>query len=177
MGMGSPAMNEERVTAWAVELQTVHHRLEDTLRRARTATAGAALAGDLLAHCYTFCAALTDHHQREDAGLFERLLADDPELTPVIEELKADHVVLAALIADFEATLEAHTATDQASRERFDSHLNALHARMSAHFAAEERRLDNALDRLRTTRAEAIELVGTGRPPETHRTSRRREHR
>lgn len=156
-------MSEERVTAWAVELQTIHHRLEDALRTARTAQLGHRW-GDLLAHCYAFCGALTDHHQREDAGLFQRLLADNPELEPVIAELKADHVVLASLIADFEATLAAHNPNDQTSRTQFDSHLSELHAKMSAHFADEERRLDNALDHMATTRTEAIELVGTGRP-------------
>lgn len=155
-------MTSERVTAWAVELQTIHHRLEDALRAARTATARASLAGDLLAHCYAFCGALTDHHQREDVGLFERLLAENPELAPVIAELKADHIVLASLIADFEATLAMHSSTDIVVREQFDVHLNELHARMSAHFADEELRLNDALDRLATTRLEALALVGDG---------------
>lgn len=158
-------MTSERVTAWAVELQAIHHRLEDALRAARTATARASLVGDLLAHCHAFCGALTEHHRREDVGLFERLLAENPELAPIIAELKADHVVLASLIADFEATLARHDATDAVAREQFDGHLNELHARMSAHFADEERRLDRALDRLTTTRLEALALVGDGRPP------------
>lgn len=156
-------MTDERIAAWAVELQTVHHRLEDAHRTARTATARASLARDVLAYCYAFCGALTDHHQREDAGLFARLLADNPDLEPVIAELKADHVVLAELIADFETTLASYQASDPTSRERFDTHLNTLHARMSAHFSDEERRLDSALNRLNTTRSEAVELVGDGR--------------
>lgn len=156
-------MTSERVTAWAVELQAIHHRLEDALRAARTATAGASIAADLLPRCYAFCGALTEHHQREDVGLFERLLAENPELASVIEELKADHRILASLIADFEATLAAHEATDRVHRAQFDRHLNELHARMSSHFADEERRLDSALDRLTTTPHEVSELIGSGR--------------
>lgn len=153
-------MANQRVVAWAVELQSVHHRLEDLLRAVRSGAAVGSAQSDLLAHCYAFCGALTDHHESEDAGLFPRLLAENPELAPVIAELKADHLVLASLIREFEATLAKHADSDGADRQRFDAQFHELHVRMSTHFADEERRLDSALDRLITGPSEVSELVG-----------------
>ncbi|WP_052372537.1 hypothetical protein [Amycolatopsis taiwanensis] len=117
----------------------------------------------LLAHCYGFCSALTDHHVREDKGLFVRLLAEHPDLKPTIEQLKADH--LADLIAESQQVLDAWSSNGGTARHALGAHLNQLHRRMSEHFGREEATLNAALDKLMTTHDEAYELVGDGRPP------------
>jgi hemerythrin HHE cation binding domain-containing protein len=152
-------MSRDRFTAWKLELQTVHHRLERELDRVARGVKGSTttLSQDLLAHCHGFCAALTDHHVREDNGLFVRLLAEHPGLAPTIDRLKADHVVLADLIAQFRAAL--------AGTGDLRAHVNRLRQRMSEHFGREEATLNAALDKLVTTRDETHELVGDGRPP------------
>ncbi|GAA4551977.1 hemerythrin domain-containing protein [Amycolatopsis samaneae] len=157
-------MSRDRVTAWKFELQTIHHRLERELKRARRATKTASLSDDLLAHCYGFCSALTDHHVREDKGLFIRLLAEHPDLKPTIEQLKADHLVLAGLITEFEQALDACSASGRTTNDDLHAHLDQLHLRMSEHFGREEATLNAALDKLVTTRDEAHELVGDGQP-------------
>ncbi|QWF84989.1 hemerythrin domain-containing protein [Amycolatopsis sp. CA-230715] len=165
-------MTRDRVIAWKFELQTIHHRLERELKRidrelnrARTTKTTTSLSTDLLAHCHGFCSALTDHHVREDNGLFARLLAECPELKPTIERLKADHLVLAELIAEFEQLLDDRSSNGTTTAHGLRAQLHRLHQRMSEHFGREEATLNAALDKLVTTRAEAYELAGDGRPP------------
>lgn len=157
-------MNRDRLVAWNLELQTVHHRLEAALHTARTAAATGSMTTDVLAHCYGFCTALRDHHTREDAGLFPRLLVENPVLAPVIEQLTTDHEVLAALITDFETALARHRE-DPVGRDEVDGHLDRLQARITTHFADEERRLDTALDQLTASEVAATRLMGDGTAP------------
>lgn len=165
-------MSRDRVTAWKLELQTIHHRLERELERlereletTRTTTTTAPFSTDIFAHCHAFCSALTDHHVREDRGLFVRLLAENPDLKPAIEQLEADHLVLADLITEFEQALGAWSSAGGTAKDDLRAHLNRLHRRMSEHFGREEAALNAALDKLVTTRAETYELVGDGRSP------------
>ena len=153
-------MDNPQIAAWNLEMQTVHHRLESSLRTARYATANSNRA-DRLRHCYGLCAALTTHHTSEDASLFPKLLADHPQLEPVIRRLVADHHVLAELITRFEATLRnspaAHLDEDD---ELTHSMLDQLQAKMTEHFAYEERVLDQALDSLSEPAAKVGTLLG-----------------
>ncbi|MFD9888722.1 hemerythrin domain-containing protein [Amycolatopsis sp. NPDC059027] len=92
------------------------------------------------------------------------MLAEHPDLQPTIEQLKADHVVLAGLITEFEQALGAWSSSGETPKDDVRAHLDHLHRRMSEHFGREEATLNAALDKLVTTRDEARELAGDGRP-------------
>ncbi|MDF5753043.1 hemerythrin domain-containing protein [Spongiactinospora sp. TRM90649] len=141
-------MFRDRVFAWHLELQNVHHRLEKALEDARKAIRSGlraqALNGELLAFCYTFCSALGSHHRSEDAEFFPALLKRMPELEPEIARLRREHQILARLLAEFQRSLESPEATPQ---ELF-LQINNIKANMKAHFGYEEGALGRALHAL-----------------------------
>ncbi len=149
----------ERLVAWQRELQDAHHRLERALDEARAALergeVPAVGAREVLDHCHAFCGRLGGHHRSEDTALFPRLLAAAPELAPVVDRLRADHVALAALLSGFEAALTADPDPDVLA-----THLDGIEALMASHFGYEERALDGALRRLGAPAAERSVLLG-----------------
>ena len=46
------------------------------------------------AHCASFCQFVAGHHGLEDAAIFPYLASADERLTPVVERLKYEHVVV-----------------------------------------------------------------------------------
>lgn len=138
-------MVRDRVFAWHLELQSVHHRLEKALEGARRAIRDGerakALTPELRVFCYTFCSALGSHHRSEDAEFFPALLARMPELEPVIARLTREHELLARLLADFEQTLDSPDSSPQ----RLFGQINDIKAALKAHFGYEEGSLNHAL--------------------------------
>lgn len=125
--------------AVSAQLRAVHQRLREAIELARQSIDGDAdiPAGlDLLVYCRGFCAALENHHKSEDAGLFPRILAERPDLKPVIEQLTRDHNMLDYLIADFSSALAS-----ESDPETLHRHLDGIDAIMESHFGYEERRL------------------------------------
>jgi hemerythrin-like domain-containing protein len=110
---------------------------------------------DLLAHCLTFCSALTEHHTGEDSGAFPVLAADVPELAPVLAKLTQDHHVVTTILHNLENLVDRCTATpDPAEARRLRAELEGLAAVLETHFTYEEKQLVTALNSL-TTRAGA----------------------
>lgn len=122
-----------------------HHRAQlEGLREDPTGTAPDRVLGT---HCLAFCAALTAHHEGEDAVVFPGLEEQFPELAGVIAQLREDHQVMAGLIAALEAAVAALPADpDEAAVLRFRQQLDGLGAIMESHFRYEERRITVALD-------------------------------
>ena len=149
-------MDTDRLTAWDAELRAVHARLREALTVALAAVDGQADAAsrDLLLYCAGFCAALDGHHRSEDAGLFPVLLAERPELRPVVEKLMQDHSMLSYLLVQFRAALEGG-----ADRHALDRHLEGIAAIMESHFRYEERELLAPLAALRSA-ASRSEMLG-----------------
>jgi hemerythrin-like domain-containing protein len=132
-----------RARAWGDELRRVHQRLREAIQLATDqvldedpSSPAGNLPHDLLVYCWGFCAALTGHHTSEDAALFPRLLADRPDLAPVIANLERDHAMIAHLIGELEQALRRGASQEEKLR-----HLAGIDAVMESHFGYEERQL------------------------------------
>ena len=99
----------------------------------------------LLAHCAAFCRALTRHHTSEDTRAFPTLGARFPELVPVLEQLRQDHVLVADILRRLRQLLATLT---RSNTEPVRRELDGLAAILDSHFRWEERRLVDALDTL-----------------------------
>ncbi|WP_086820651.1 hemerythrin domain-containing protein [Allokutzneria sp. NRRL B-24872] len=141
---------DERLRAFGTQLITVHDWLRTELSRLRE-DMDAYLNGeggrpkDLLAHCMTFCTALSRHHTGEDDHAFPALAEEFPELAPTLEKLREDHYLVSGILAKLE-TLVA--GADPADAARVRSELDGLAAIMESHFSYEERRIVTALNDL-----------------------------
>jgi hypothetical protein len=108
-------------------------------------------------YCAHFCGFVHDHHAVEDNMLFPVLLANrrnrEAGLGKVIEQLQADHRVLARYVDEVERALLAASDDDAAKTaavvaiERFAAHLES-------HLALEEAKLAPALNALSAVVAE-----------------------
>jgi hypothetical protein len=129
--------DRDRTVALSRQLARAHQELRRQLAELRNGP------GEnhptLTAHCLAFCAALSDHHQGEDAGMFTDLLRRHPDLEDTIRKLVQDHDMIAAILTRV-AELAA-TATGSVPAE-----LDGLAAIMESHFRYEERAISNALD-------------------------------
>ncbi|MFI9487733.1 hemerythrin domain-containing protein [Promicromonospora sp. NPDC052451] len=148
-----------RVVAWGRELRDVHNRLRDALRLARSAveddTAGSAAVRDLQVYCVGFCAALTAHHRSEDATLFDVVLDAEPELAPVVADLKRDHSMLDHLLGELDRAVRAGEGRDELVR-----HLDGIEAVMETHFRFEEKKLVGVLDGADRPAADLQKMLG-----------------
>ncbi|MBX6767179.1 MAG: hemerythrin domain-containing protein [Actinomadura rubrobrunea] len=153
-------MLRERVFAWHLELQNVHHRLEkaleDTRRQLRSGVRAQTLKPDLRDFCLAFCTALGSHHRSEDADFFSTLLRRMPELEPAITRLTHEHRVLARLLADFQRCLDS----PETSPQRLFEQINEIKAVMKAHFAYEEGSLSFALRTLDAPESDKRRMFG-----------------
>ncbi|MCC3765636.1 hemerythrin domain-containing protein [Glycomyces sp. TRM65418] len=145
------------MVAFSTQLRSVHQRLRQALDLARRSIDGefADEAGqDLLLFCRGFCSALSGHHRSEDGGLFPQIVAEHPELEPVIANLMSDHNMLEHLIGGLSADMDA-----DADPEDLHRHLDGIGAVMETHFGYEERRLLTVLDALALD-GEPTDLLG-----------------
>ncbi len=149
----------QRVVAWGQELREVHRRLRDALGLARSAVedggSGPEAARDLQLYCVGFCAALTGHHRAEDATLFDVVLAAEPDLAPVVAELKRDHSMLDHLLGALQ-----RAALSGADRDELLRHLDGIEAVMETHFRYEEKKIVPLLDEADRPEADRQELFG-----------------
>lgn len=149
----------QRVVAWGQELREVHKRLRDALEVARAAiedgASGPTAARELQLYCIGFCTALTGHHRSEDATLFDAVLAAQPDLAPVVADLKRDHSMLDHLLSGLE-----RAARSGADRDEMLRHLDGIDAVMETHFRYEEKKLVGVLDDSVRTDADRQEMLG-----------------
>ncbi|MEV0891880.1 hemerythrin domain-containing protein [Promicromonospora sp. NPDC050262] len=149
----------QRVVAWGQELREIHRRLRDALGVARSAVegggSGPAAARDLQLYCVGFCAALTGHHRAEDATLFDVVLAAEPDLAPVVADLKRDHSMLDHLLGELQ-----RAALSGADRDELLRHLDGIEAVMETHFRYEEKKIVAVLDGADRPESDRQELLG-----------------
>ncbi|MFF4616776.1 nitroreductase/quinone reductase family protein [Nonomuraea jabiensis] len=121
----------ERLEAFGDELARIHDHLRGELAKVRRG----APADDLRAHCLAFCDAMTFHHNGEDRVAFPHLEKLFPELKEPLDRLRAEHAVIAELVA------ELRRAPGPATLER-------IAGEMEAHFSYEEQQLVPVLNSL-----------------------------
>ena len=141
--MASP----DRAVALSRQLAQAHQELRRQINQLRAGTRQARPDTDILVvHCLAFCAAVTSHHQGEDAGMFVELLRQRPDLAGVVSNLIEDHEMIAAIVSRV-AELADHAAGSQGpASEKIGRELDGLTAIMESHFTYEERAIGAALD-------------------------------
>ena len=144
----------DRVAALSEQLIQVHQAMREqlaSLRREAASGSGqlgaaAAVTGDVLSHCLSFCAVVHTHHTGEDDQLLPALRASAPELAPMIDNLIADHALVADILRRVRELLSPGRArSDWGTLVR---ELDGLTAILESHFGYEERRIATALDTL-----------------------------
>lgn len=134
--MSSPA---EAVETLGRRLVAVHDELRETLRGLR-ASSRPGSDGSLTTHCLAFCSALGEHHRGENAQLFPEVVAQEPTLAAVVDQLQHDHGLIGFLLRDVAAAVRALPADpDPQQLERFRQNLGGLAAVLESHFTFEER--------------------------------------
>ncbi|BCJ39267.1 hypothetical protein Athai_67700 [Actinocatenispora thailandica] len=161
--MASP--DRDRAVALSLQLAQAHHELRHQLTRLKQDLGTGRVPNELLAtHCLAFCAALTAHHQGEDAGLFRQLLVDRPDLAGTVTKLVEDHALIASILSRTAELAEAARGASGTALEAVGRELDGLMAIMESHFGYEERALRNALDEGVADTGWSALVFGFGRP-------------
>ena len=105
------------------------------------------LTHQLRQNCLEFCHLLHGHHTAEDGGVFPALEREHPELAPVLDRMRAEHVVVTDLMARIQALVADMGSGDAA---RLKTELDRLSGELEAHLDYEETFLVTALNRLPT---------------------------
>jgi hemerythrin-like domain-containing protein len=143
----------DRAQAFGGQLVEIHQWLRSELARVRQEISTYADSDTsqpptpLRAHCTAFCRALTQHHTSEDTTAFPALGERFPELVPVLEQLRQDHLLVADILRRLQQLLTTVTP-DNAEQVRHE--LDGLTAILESHFQWEERRLMDAFNALQT---------------------------
>jgi len=107
-------------------------------------------------YCESYCRVVTTHHTIEDQGMFPHLQRNEPALTPVLDRLRDEHLVihdvlervdraLVALVSEEPGSAESMAATGGPAQVR--SAVDALTDTMLSHLSYEERELVEPLAR------------------------------
>ncbi|MDA2810167.1 nitroreductase/quinone reductase family protein [Nocardiopsis sp. RSe5-2] len=129
---GDPAAGD-----FLVAVHDAFRRELELVRDEVASTGTAALGAQLRINCMAVCQGLHHHHTQEDEGVFPAVAAARPDLAPVVERLRAEHVRVAELLAALRERLsdgDPDTAAVLADVDR-------LTADLLAHLDYEEREL------------------------------------
>ena len=140
------ADDDQRVTAFSVQLRRAHQQLRDQLAALQADLGRTGGPASLTVHCLAFCAALTTHHQGEDDGMFGALLRARPDLAPAVGKLREDHAAMAGLLGEARALAERARTAPAESLPALRRQLDGLTAITESHFRYEERAIGAALD-------------------------------
>lgn len=137
----------------SAELVRIHNELRAELRTVRTRVASGegdvdlgpvAQAAEFRTRCLALCGGLHDHHINEDRA-FGAIESQFPELSPALDRLRKEHVVVADLVTELRELL---AAAGDLPAENFGARLDDLADQLEAHFAYEEEQLLPVLDRV-----------------------------
>ncbi|GAA2641101.1 hypothetical protein GCM10010399_88580 [Dactylosporangium fulvum] len=139
--------DRDRAVALSLQLAQAHQTLRRQINQLK-ANLGRDRPGDdvLVTHCLAFCAALTAHHEGEDAGMFAELLRHRPDLTKTVSNLVEDHGMIAAILSRVADLADAAAGSRGSALEAIGRELDGLSAIMESHFNYEERAISAALD-------------------------------
>ncbi|MBT2233947.1 hemerythrin domain-containing protein [Nonomuraea sp. NEAU-A123] len=125
-------MSAERLIAMGDELVKLHDGFRRELAELRRAPGS---RPQLREHCLTFCDALHAHHTGEDGVLFPHLEGAHPELAEVLARLRAEHQVVARLLA------RIRELPDGGDTDDVGAELDRLSRELEAHLDYEEEQL------------------------------------
>ncbi len=140
----------------AIEQLQADHRAFTRLIEHMESAMERCLQGDdidlmLMSEFVDYCSAHADdfHHPLEDR-VFDRLLARDPGLGPIIRQLEQEHLHLRWATRELRDMLEAVNSVDYVRRDRFLEALGEYLGLFHHHISTEEERLFRRADRLLT---------------------------
>ncbi|WP_202797013.1 LLM class flavin-dependent oxidoreductase [Kribbella flavida] len=129
----------EQVAAGSLEVGQARSHINTMTMRQNNWTLGV--------YCESYCRLVTTHHSIEDASLFPRLRRADSRLTPVVDRLQEEHLVIHDVLEGIDKALVGlvdGSATINALREAVD----LLDDTLLSHLSYEERELVEPLARL-----------------------------
>ncbi|MEV6417942.1 LLM class flavin-dependent oxidoreductase [Kribbella sp. NPDC051718] len=98
-------------------------------------------------YCETYCRLVTTHHSVEDAALFPRLRRADPTLTPVVDRLQAEHLIIHDVLEGVDKALVA-LVDGSGTIDTLRAAVDLLDDTLLSHLSYEERELVEPLARL-----------------------------
>ncbi|GAA0931820.1 hypothetical protein GCM10009554_15960 [Kribbella koreensis] len=98
-------------------------------------------------YCETYCRLVTTHHSIEDAALFPRLRRADPALTPVVDRLQAEHLIIHDVLEGVDKALVA-LVDGSGTIDTLRAAVDLLDDTLLSHLSYEERELVEPLARL-----------------------------
>lgn len=155
--------HSDRAVAFSVQLAQAHQELRRRVSRLQATLGRHEPDSEVLAtHCLAFCAALTSHHQGEDAGMFTEIAKARPDLAGKIDKLVEDHEMIGTILERVAALAERARGARGAALSSLKGELDGLAAIMESHFRFEERALSAALDEGTTGAGWAEQVFGKG---------------
>jgi hemerythrin-like domain-containing protein len=98
------------------------------------------------AYCASYCAIVAGHHGLEDQAIFPHLRGADPGLTPVIDRLEAEHVVIHEVMQDVDRAL-VNLVRSPGDFSEIDEAVDLLAKTLLSHLEYEERQITEPLTR------------------------------
>jgi hypothetical protein len=98
-------------------------------------------------YCESYCRLVTTHHSIEDASLFPQLRRADPALTPVVNRLQEEHLVIHDVLEGVDKALVA-LVDGSADIANLRAAVDLLDDTLLSHLSYEERELVEPLARL-----------------------------
>jgi alkanesulfonate monooxygenase SsuD/methylene tetrahydromethanopterin reductase-like flavin-dependent oxidoreductase (luciferase family)/hemerythrin-like domain-containing protein len=97
--------------------------------------------------CARYCSVVAQHHGAEDAAMFPHLARREPQLTPVIDRLTEEHLVIHAAIQEVDRALVQHMTRPE-NHDAIQAAIDYLTDALLSHLAYEEQELLEPLARL-----------------------------
>ncbi len=97
--------------------------------------------------CARYCGVVAQHHGVEDAAVFPHLALREPQLTPVIDRLTEEHLVIHDAIQEVDRALVQHMTRPE-NHEAIQAAIDYLTDALLSHLAYEEQELVEPLARL-----------------------------
>jgi alkanesulfonate monooxygenase SsuD/methylene tetrahydromethanopterin reductase-like flavin-dependent oxidoreductase (luciferase family) len=97
--------------------------------------------------CARYCSIVAQHHGAEDAAMFPHLALREPQLTPVIDRLTEEHLVIHDAIQEVDRALVQHMTRPE-NHDAIQAAIDYLTDALLSHLAYEERELVEPLTRL-----------------------------
>jgi hypothetical protein len=98
------------------------------------------------AYCASYCRVVTVHHTLEDTGVFPHLRRAEPALTPVLDRLAEEHLVIHGVLERVDAALVAYVGDPDGTRTLRDA-VDLLGDTLLSHLSYEEHQLVEPLAR------------------------------
>jgi hemerythrin-like domain-containing protein len=98
-------------------------------------------------YCESYCRLVTTHHSLEDASLFPRLRRADSRLTPVVDRLQEEHLVIHDVLEGVDKALVS-LVSGEGTIDTLREAVDVLDDTLLSHLSYEERELVEPLARL-----------------------------